>query len=323
MIHVTLSGSPYEIGYQHGQQLRALVDAMIKYESRRHAHRALSELNHNAVVARVRQVAPALLEELQGIADGSGFPFESLLRVNLRVLHYCTVIAFTDSDVGPILGKNLDFTSYAYQVLFTVQPTQGYAMTFVGCAGSVALYGGINAAGLAMGHAVVPLRAPPQDSGMPVAFLRRLALQYCASVPEAIAWLRAHKVWRAGDNVMFLDRSGQAVVIELSPDGQRVIQPAENTIWCANCFADPTLASGTEEARQRYRYVETMLRTERPALSRDLMHRLLRSHDAPASVCRDTTQLSFVAYPATGRMEVADGYPCQVGYTEILEAKNV
>lgn len=31
MIHSTLSGSPYEIGYQHGQQLRALVDALARY----------------------------------------------------------------------------------------------------------------------------------------------------------------------------------------------------------------------------------------------------------------------------------------------------
>ena len=28
--------------------------------------------------------------------------------------------------------------------------------------------------------------------------------------------------------------------------------------------------------------------------------------------------VSFVAYPASGRLEVADGYPCQVGYAEVF-----
>jgi predicted choloylglycine hydrolase len=315
MIHSTLSGSPYEIGYQHGQQLRALVDALARYESRRHSHVPSSAPNHAAVATRVRRVAPALLEELEGIADGSGVPFEDLLRVNLQVLHYCTVIAFTNSDVGPLLGKNLDFPAYAYQVLFTVQPKEGYAMTHIGCAGSVASYGGINAAGLAMGHAVVPLNVAPNDDGLPVAFLRRLALQHSATVPEAITLLRAHKGWRAGDNVLFVDRDGQAAVVELSPDAPRVIQSGEGSIWCVNCFAHPDL-TGTEEARQRYRHIEQALKVERPPLTRELMHRLLCSHAAPP-LCRDTTQLSFVAYPASGRLQVADGYPCQVGYMEV------
>lgn len=318
MIHVTLTGSPYEIGYQHGQALRVLVDAMVRYELRRHVHSAPPALNQDAVLARVRGVAPALLEELEGIADGSGLPFEQLLEVNLQVLHYCTVIAFNHSDIGPLLGKNLDFPAYAYQVLFTIQPEEGHAMTCVSCAGSVASYGGINTAGLAMGHAVVPLDEDPKDGGLPVAFLRRLVLQHCATVPEAIAFVSEHDAWRAGDNLLFLDQSGEAAVIELSPGKQRVLQPVGGTIWCTNCFVRPDLATGAEEARQRYRYIEEVLRAERPALTRALMRRLLSSHDGQAPLCRDTTQLSFVAHPASGRLEVADGYPCQVGYAEVL-----
>jgi len=318
VIHVVLSGSPYEIGYQHGQKLRVLIDAMIRYESRRHTHVAPTILDLEAVLARVRRVAPALLEELEGIADGAGFPFEWLLEVNLRVLYYCTVIAFTRSDSGPLLGKNFDFPAYAYQVLFTVQSDEGYTMTHIGCAGSVASYGGINGAGLAMGHAVVPLEESLEDGGLPVAFLRRLALQHCATVPEAVAFLSEHDVWRAGDSILFLDRSGDATTVELSPGEQRVLQPVEGAIWCANCFVHSDLATGQEEARQRYRYIEGVLRAERPALSRALMHRLLSDHDNQVPLCRDITQLSFVAYPASGRLEVADGYPCQVGYAEVL-----
>ena len=166
-----------------------LVDAMAKYELRCHTHVKPAPLNLDAVLDRVCCAAPALEEELQGIADGSGVPFELLLEVNLRALHYCTVIAFTRSDVGPLLGKNLDFAVYAYQVLFTVRPDKGHAMTHIGCAGSVASYGGINSKGLAMGHAIVPLGEDVGDGGLPVAFLRRLALQHCATTSEAVAFL--------------------------------------------------------------------------------------------------------------------------------------
>ena len=140
---------------------------MVRYESRRHTHLESHPLNQGAVLARVRSVAPALLEELKGIADGSGFPYRQLLEINLRVLHYCTVIAFTRSDAGPLLGKNFDFPAYAYQVLITIQPEKGHSLTGVGCAGSVALYGGVNTAGLAMGHAVVPLDTNPDNERTP------------------------------------------------------------------------------------------------------------------------------------------------------------
>jgi isopenicillin-N N-acyltransferase-like protein len=317
MIHVFLSGSPYEMGYQHGQALRPLVDGMVRYESRRHAHTAPAPLNREAVLARVDRVAPELLEELRGIADGSGLPYQQLLEVNLQVLHYCTVIAFTHSDRGPLLGKNLDFPAYAYQVLFSVAPDQGHGMTHIGCAGSVASYGGINTAGLAMGHAVVPLDAEPQETGLPIAFLRRLALQRCATTPEAVDLLSGHDAWQRGDNLLFLDKTGEAAVVELTPGMRRVRRPARDAAWCSNCFVHPDLTTGSDEARQRYRYIERVLSKAQRPLTGRLVHQLLSSHDGQAPLCRDSTQLSLVAYPASGRLEVADGYPCQVGYAVV------
>jgi isopenicillin-N N-acyltransferase-like protein len=317
MIRVLLSGSPYEMGYQHGQALRPLVDGMLRYESRRHVHTAPAPLNQEAVLARVGRAAPELLEELHGIADGSGLPFEGLLEVNLRVLHYCTVIAFTHSDSGPLLGKNLDFPVYAYQVLFTVEPKEGHGMTHIGCAGSVASYGGINSAGLAMGHAVVPLDTEPQDAGLPIAFLRRLALQRCATTAQAVDFLRGQNAWQRGDNLLFLDREGEAAVVELAPGAQRVRRSAQDAVWCSNSFVHPDLATGSDEARLRYHYIGDILSQARRPLTHGLLGQLLSSHDGPAPLCRDSTQLSLVAYPASGRMDVADGYPCQVGYADV------
>jgi predicted choloylglycine hydrolase len=314
VIHVSLSGSPYELGSQHGQALRPLVDAAVRYESRHHAHLPPPPLVTRPVEHLVGRSAPALLEELQGIADGSALPFDLLLAVNLRVLHYCTVIAFPNTREGPLLGKNLDFPVYAYQVLFTVQPDAGHAFTHVGCAGSVASYGGLNRAGLAMGHAAVPLEDAPHTPGMPLAFLRRLALQHSGTTQEAVALASEHQAWQMGDNLLFLDRDGDAAVIEMRPGEQRLRRPQGDALWCANCFASFEEAGGNAEGQGRHQHLQEALGPERGRFSRDTLVRLLSSHEGPYPICRDSTQLSYIAHTATGRLEVADGYPCQVGY---------
>ena len=318
MIHVVLSGSAYEMGYQHGQALRSLVDGMVRYELRRHAHVSPEPLDLAVVQERMKRVAPELLEELRGIADGSGLPFDLLLEVNLRVLHFCTVVAFTRSDDGPLLGKNLDCPMYAYQVLLTVQPEEGHAFTHIGCAGSVASYGGLNTAGLAMGHAAVPLKDAPDTGGLPVAFLRRLALQHCAATQEAVALLNEHDAWRMGDNLLFLDKNGDAAVVEIQPGAQQVRRVQGSALWCSNCFVHPEQATGTKDGLGRYKYVERTLGAEQPTLTRSLLHRLLSSHDGEYPLCRESTQLSFVASPVARNLEIADGYPCQVGYQKVI-----
>jgi predicted choloylglycine hydrolase len=318
VIHVTLSGSPYQLGYEHGRALRPLVDAAVRYESRRHAHLPPPAVDTTPVERLVSATAPALLEELQGIADGAGLPFDLLLAVNLQVLHYCTVIAFPRAVEGPLLGKNLDFPLYAYQVLFTVQPEDGHSFTHVGCAGSVASYGGLNRAGLATGHAAVLLRDAPLTAGMPLAFLRRLALQHAASTHEAVALVGEHEAWQMGDNLLFLDRAGDAAVVEIRPGEQRVRESQESALWCTNCFATFEPAEGNEEGQGRHRALEQVLGSPQALPSRDLLHGLLTSHEEPYPLCRDSTQLSFIAHPATGSLEVADGYPCQVPYQVVI-----
>jgi len=319
MIHVKLAGSPYEMGYQHGQALRPLVDAMVRYESRRHAHVPPSPLDLESVAQRVTQAAPALLEELQGIADGADVAYDLLLEMNLRVLHYCTVIVFPCTNEGSLLGKNLDFPIYAYQALFTVEPDDGYAFTHIGCAGSVASYGGLNRAGLAMGHAAVPLKDALDGEGLPVAFLRRQVMQHCATTRQAIELVDRYDAWRMGDNLLFLDRAGDAAAVEIQPGEQRVCRAESGALWRSNCFADPNSPGGNEEGRGRHLYLEQVLRDRQPDLSRALMIQLLSSHEGERPLCRDSTQLGYIVNPATGAFQVADGYPCQIGFESMIK----
>jgi len=318
MIHVELSGTPYEMGFQHGKALRPLVDAFVKYDLRRHSYKKPVSLDLDDMLNRINNYAPSLIEEIRGIADGADIPFDIMVELNIRINYFCTCIAFTTSENGPVLGKNLDFYAYAFQVLFTVKPETGYEMLTVGAAGSPASYGGLNRAGLAMGHAAIVLTDARDKGNLPVTLLRRQALQYCATVPEAIAYLSEHDPWQIGDNIMFLDRQGDAAVVEMRPGVQNIHRPKNDRIWCTGCSPQMEPNMFTEDHLKRYRHIEQTLQSKE-TLTSDYLCDLLSSHEGETPICRDSTQLSFLAYPASGTLKVADGFPCQTGYTKTLQ----
>lgn len=115
------------------------------------------------------------------------------------------------------MGKNFDFPGYAFQSLFQVVPDKGHSFIHLGCAGSVSSYGGINEKGLTMGHAVVFLKEQKDRFGLPIAFVRRLALQYTSSTEEAIDYVASIKTQIVGDNIIFLDKKGVSKTIEKAP----------------------------------------------------------------------------------------------------------
>lgn len=239
MIHITLKGSSYEIGYQHGKKLRALVDAITKSLSRDYkSKKGIYENEIKTTLIALEKMAPEIMEELQGIADGAEVEFMRLLYINIKFLHYCTVIAFEDSEDGPVLGKNMDYPGYAFQTLFTIIPEKGNTFIQLGCAGTISSYGGINSKGLAMGHSVVFLNNNTYSNtkGLPIAFLRRLALQHCSSTKEAIQYIATMPSICVGDNIIFLDRYGIANAIEKSPMSYQVRCPRNKCIYSTNTF---------------------------------------------------------------------------------------
>ncbi len=192
-------------------------------------------------------------------------------------------------------------------------------MIHIGCAGSIATYGGVNSAGLAMGHAAVLLKDAGGRGSLPVAFLRRQALLHCATVPEAIAFINEYDPWQIGDNVLFLDQNGEAAVVELRPGTQLIHRPVNNAIWCTGCSRQPDVAEAFADGHlKRHRFIERKLQAEKK-FSSGLLRDLLSSHEGEAPICRDSTQLSILVYPATGTLKVADGFPCQTGYKTTLQ----
>ncbi|MCP4177172.1 MAG: hypothetical protein GY756_05335 [bacterium] len=321
MKHIILEGSPYEIGFQHGTKLKYLVDAMVKSLSMDYlSSKEINELKANEIINDLRKSAPDLLDEFKGISDGAQVDFYRLIYVNTIYLHYCSVIAFCESEDGPMLGKNMDFPGYAFQMLFTVIPDNGNSFVHIGAAGSISSYGGINSKGLGMGHSIVFLKKEilKNKNGFPIAFSRRLALQYCSNTNEAVDSIISQNTKTVGDNITFIDKTGNTKLIEKSPYGYQVRSPENKNLFSTNHFIhkeNQDLIDYKEESIKRYEHIEKLLDNNHP-LNSNLMKMILSKNDTDNNICKKTTLLSYIVYPQKLTMQVTDGYPTIDGYND-------
>ena len=234
---VELTGSPYEMGLQHGEQLRDQVRGLSqeRYEiacqfaeqrgvkTTREAclQLARSHLEHH------REHTPHCYEEWSGIAQGSGCLLEEVFFANALTdfqdvlwqageneIHGCTSFAVTPagSQSGDsLIGQTWDMHASAetYITLFRRRPSEGPDTLTMSTAGCLTLIG-INAAGIAVGNN----NLQPMDA--------RPGLIYLALLHEALQqtdWGEARRsitaAYRAsGHNYVMAHESGACVDIE-------------------------------------------------------------------------------------------------------------
>ena len=86
---ITVEGSRYECGYQHGEQAKELVKKNIDYYfgwwSRNLGLEKKDIFDRTESVLKVsREYDAGLVEEMRGLADGAGVDFESIVAMNSR-----------------------------------------------------------------------------------------------------------------------------------------------------------------------------------------------------------------------------------------------
>jgi predicted choloylglycine hydrolase len=186
-----LKGTPYETGYQHGALLR---DEVNKGAARFYADVIYGGrdvpfslkmwllrkfLEWKVYVPLEKSQPGSVLEELKGIADGSGVPYDVIFRANHHtgpsmvltpVLAKDTLAAFDKAGIKVgacstfaatgkntaggriIVGRNTDYSGVAlwpkYQTILYVQPAEGYAHVKIGTAGVILWNPGMNTEGI-------------------------------------------------------------------------------------------------------------------------------------------------------------------------------
>jgi hypothetical protein len=262
---VSLSGTPYEIGRQHGELLREEVRAAVG--------RVLGYFRHYLKIPGVRswlvswwldsawrQARPYLpadaLEELRGVADGSGVPLRELYRLHAipdRTYSCANFAAWGRATHGGRLVhlRNLDWNIDAgiqqFATVFVIRPQGKRAFVSVGWAGFVGVLTGINEEGISLGQ-VGAETVEARFEGEPMAFLMRRVLEETGSVDEAAA-LVAGARRTVGVNYVIADaHTRRAIVIETTYRSARVFEaddPAERGVAYARPIIDAVLRADT------------------------------------------------------------------------------
>lgn len=190
---ITVSGSGYERGFQHGEQLKAEITGIIaKWKTNttaalgRNVDQVLAEFFEYAdFTGAIKKWTPDLLEEVRGIADGSGQDFNDVFVLNLLDEfwvyvdnledHHCSAVGVPSSGGRPgYIAQNMDLERYTdgYQVLMRIPADDRYPDQLILTHAGLIGLNGMNDSGVGVCvNTLMQLKA--SSSGLPVAFVVR------------------------------------------------------------------------------------------------------------------------------------------------------
>ena len=328
MRRVELSGTPYNMGLQHGTACAAAVCTAIenvvygRQIDASHRERVVRQMERN-----VERVFPESLEEMQGIADGAGLKRDDILAYAScmevgRTAPGCTNVALRTAEHGVVHYKSNDVgkDSIGSYVFWDIRPDKGHPFICVSGPGAPWMGPGVNDTGLTFGGSSIMNTDQDWERGIPTNLLQRYLLQYCADVEEGIALCESTPVMNHGMNIMLTDPAENAVVVERSATRMAVRRMEDDAIWCANHYVTPEMQDVDDRTNADFRAnsegraaLLARLTEERPH-SLEQVTRIARAHADPVSMCQHGPMHSAFGLIAISRdrmLLASDGYPCQ------------
>jgi predicted choloylglycine hydrolase len=321
------------MGRQYGEQARAEIEANCAWlDTGRKVREARSYFAQ--AEAGIGRLAPDLLAELRGLAEGADLPLAEIVCCN----HYnpggptvgCTPMAVAAGPDGPILAKNNDgaATEERRFVVHATKPDRGLPVTTVTYAGWLSGLDAANAAGLALGHASVGSIFPRPGPRIDIRLWSYGLLRECRTTSEFLARLGAAPLTGKGFNVVAVDRAGTTAVVEAAVPVLARRDEDAPFVFATNHYvtaelreADRRTPRGKEVSTYRFGYLKWVAETEPPGSLADIQ-RILASHE-PWAPCRhggphgSVTLWSMIALPRDGRLLLAAGPPCRTPYEEL------
>jgi len=337
---IEVAGAPREMGRKIGEAARE--------EMRGFTAVALDRVNKTVRVSRekamgvaresfayVEGYAPHMLEELRGMAEGSGIPVEDLMLLQVRNQLLaerdsgCTSFAVAAPAGGrSVVGQNWDNDPALnpYTVVLTRRPAGKPALMNITQAGLIA-YIGLNSAGI--GLCLNTLPAPSRPLGVPHYFTVRGIFEATSLDDAAQAVRRAERAIPA--NIMMSTPQGPAD-LEVTLDGVHVLRDGgRGMVTHANHCEHPDLLPINDrfpeliQSRPRKMRIEKLLgEADRPMVLENLKNALRDHENYPTSICRHpndhpttghwATTFSALIEPDAGLMHVSRGNPCENPY---------
>ncbi|WP_033289042.1 C45 family autoproteolytic acyltransferase/hydolase [Amycolatopsis jejuensis] len=298
---ITVDGTPYQRGLSYGRQAAGLIatslDLFLTPWLAR--PRALA-----AKAAPIRDLigehSPALLDEMQGTADGAGLELDQVVALNARMEFAatgdgdgCTAVALPGAAC---LGQNWDVVPAVAGVamLLEIRDDDGPDLITLVEAGMLCRFG-LNSAGLGLCGNYLQTEHDFEQPGVPVPVLRREILRR-STVEEAVEVVqRAPR--SMSSNYLIAHRSGEAVDLESTPREVTRIDPAGGRIVHANHFLgrrtesveDRSLARYPDSAARVKRAQSILSEPARPLGEDDLVRVFTDTDGHPYSIQRTAT----------------------------------
>jgi hypothetical protein len=330
------SGSPRQIGLAHGDAARDLIAMGLDRwranlgKGRPDVDAYLRQLaSETGFVATIERLAPHLLEEIRGIAEGSGQPFEHILAYNLLDEEWayrtgdlgtapgCTAVAIS----GTAIGQTMDIPSVhdGTQVVLAIEPDQGPSQRIFTAAGMLGL-NGANSSGV--GVVVNNLaQLPSSAKGLPVICVLRRILEH-ETAADAAAW--AESVPHAVGQHYLIGDPTAIVSIEGAANGVYRVPVTERYVHANHPLANP--ASSEDAARIEERS-NTHARANRArqlmsdAQDQTGLERVLGDRQAPISCERREGFMTFggtsIGLTTPPTMRVTNGPPHESPWIDV------
>ena len=272
---VQCRGTPYEIGlaqaHLHAQTAKGRAFL------RRTTHRLPWWFKLDGQRRMFDKFAPALWQEIEGLADGLGVGIE------------CAAYHFGNGGLRPpiggcsavmsngVYGRNYDFKARYYGArLVLVQPL-GYHASVGTSELLTGWLDGMNEHGLCIGLHLIKMR--PRFPGLSCVLINRIVLDQCATTAEAVALLRRlpHAMQY---NYSLLDANGVAAVVEAAPGAVAV--RTGDWLACTNHFQSALLRPLNRRSRHSEQRLPPLERWARQKLSAEQTFAALNNSRSPA-----------------------------------------
>lgn len=273
VLHV--KGTPYEMGYQQGALLKDDIHELVRFLFDVKAKELKIEVvpgltvqpDPKAIIGTItkiqeKYVPERFYEEMRGVADGSGVPYDDIVRANfIPELFHCSGFALSGKATkdgtlyhGRILDYGCDWRLQEHAVLVVGQPEGRIPFVNVAYAGFIGSVTGMNARHVAIGE--MGGGGTGHWQGMPMALLVRSVLEDADDLDEAIGIFRDTPRTCEYYYVISDGKTGRAVGMEGSWNVFGVVQMGEAHPKLPTAVPDAVLLSAGDRYKELVRRVQ-------------------------------------------------------------------
>ncbi len=252
---LSLSGSHYEMGLQHGHLLSNEIKETANFLNqlisvisinKNIPENILRVYINNGITELVNSIPARFIEEMQGIADGSCIDIKTIYTINLigdfLAIQGCTGIMVRTPEGIVYHGRTMDIpwgSDWPETVIIKYSPLNYNRFTAVTWPGFVDAETAYNQYFSFSQNAIFVKET--NRNGTPFYFLSRVAMEEATTAEEVISLFRTNKTINGEKGFFSFINEDRHFIIDINPiadDNIRLIDMIDNMLWGVNLYTN-------------------------------------------------------------------------------------